>query len=104
MSNDPILSRLGFARKAGKLSVGFAGSKEALEKGISRLIIVAGDVSEKSEKEIRFFSKGKVPVGRVNHTIDEISKAVGLRGGILSVNDEGFANAIQKFDPFNSEL
>ena len=104
MSNDPILSRLGFARKAGRLSVGFAKSKEALEKGISSLIIVAYDVSEKSEKEIRFFSKGKVTVGRVNYTIDEISRIVGLRGGIVSVNDEGFANAILKFDPFNYTL
>lgn len=102
MSNDPVLSRLGFARKAGKLSLGFAASKEACLAGKAKLIAVAKDVSEKSEKEIRYFCRGKIPVGRIDKTIDEMSAAIGARAGIVSVNDRGFADALKKFEPFIS--
>lgn len=96
MNNDPVLSRLGFARKAGKLSAGFLASKEACQKDIARLVIVGSDISEKSEKEIRYFSKSLVPVKRVPYTLDEISRAIGIKAGIVSVNDEGFSGAILK--------
>ncbi len=104
MSLDPILSRLGFARKANKLAVGFAASKEALQHGNVRLILIAKDISAKSEKEIRFFSKNLIPVGRTGFTTDELSNAIGLRGGIISVLDQGFADAILKQNPFGSTL
>lgn len=95
MSNDPVLSRMGFARKAGKLSMGFAASKEALSAKRSSLIVVAFDVSPKTEKEIRFFAKS-VPTVKSEKTIEEISAAIGFRAGIVSVNDQGFADAILK--------
>lgn len=95
MSNHPVLSRLGFARKAGKLSFGFAASKEALSKGKARLIIIASDISQKSEKETRFFAKN-IPVVRIESTLEEISAAVNFRAGIVAVNDQGFADAILK--------
>ncbi len=103
MSIDPVLSRLGFARKARKIAVGFASSKEALQKGTAKLVIVSSDISAKSEKEIRFFAKDTVPVVRVKHSTDEVSNAIGLRGGIIAVLDEGFAKAILKQDTFGSE-
>ena len=101
MNNDPVLSRLGFARKAGRLSLGFAASKEACGKGESKLIIIASDVSQKSEKEIRFFG-GSVKAVRIDKTMDVMSAAIGARAGIVSVNDQGFADAIVKFIPFCS--
>ena len=96
MSNNPVLSRLGFVRKAGKMSIGFNKSKEACEKGISRLIVVASDVSLKSEKEIRFYNKDKAAVIRLPFALEELSAAIGIRAGILSVNDDGFAESIIK--------
>lgn len=95
MSNDPVLSRLGFARKAGRLSFGFASTKEAIQSKKAKLIIIASDISEKSLKETRFFAKD-IPVIRIENTIEEISAAVSFRAGIVSVNDQGFADAIQK--------
>ena len=103
MSTDPVLSRLGFARKASKLAIGFAASKEALQNKTAKLILVSCDISAKSEKEIRFFAKETVPVGRIKHSTDEVSSAIGLRGGIIAVLDQGFADAILKQDPFSSE-
>ncbi|MBE6798314.1 MAG: 50S ribosomal protein L7 [Ruminococcaceae bacterium] len=94
MSNDPILSRLGFARKAGKLTLGFSKSKEACQNGKAKLIVVASDVSYKSEKEIRFFAGTSVPVVNLNATMDELSAALGMRAGIVAVTDQGFATSI----------
>ena len=94
MSNNPVLSRLGFARKAGRLSLGFEASKEAVTSNKAKLIIVASDISAKTEKETRFFAKEKCNVTKVDFTTEEISAAIGFRAGVLAVNDEGFAKAI----------
>lgn len=94
MSNNPVLSRLGFARKAGRLSLGFSASKEAIVSNKAKLIIVANDISEKTEKEIRFFVGGKCPVEKLVFDTEAVSKAIGFRAGVIAVNDEGFAQAI----------
>lgn len=94
MQNDPVLSRLGFARKAGKLKTGFAAAKESVLDGTARLIVIASDVSPKSEKEMRFFSREKVTVVKTEHTMDNLSRAIGIKAGIVSVCDDGFAGAI----------
>lgn len=88
---------MGFASKAGKLSFGMNETKAALEKGKSKLIIVASDVSAKSKKEINFFGSNKdVNVLTLNDiSIKTVSDAVGRKCGIISVNDNGFSDAIQ---------
>ncbi len=104
MSFDPVLSRLGLARKAKMLAVGFAASKDALQRKTAKLILIANDISAKSEKEIRYFAKDKATVGRTVYSTDQLSKAIGLRGGIIAVLDQGFADAILKQNPFGSTL
>ncbi len=95
MSDGKILTLLGFASKAGKLSFGFDSSVEAIKKGKSALIAVAIDISPKTLKEIAFFAEKY----RVKHIILEgidikaVSDAVGRKCGIISVNDKGFADA-----------
>ncbi|MDD4700055.1 MAG: 50S ribosomal protein L7ae [Oscillospiraceae bacterium] len=94
--NDPILSRLGMARRAGLVSPGFECAKNSLKCGVAKLVLVASDVSAKTEKEIRFFSGGKIPVVRIDKTIFEVTNAIGTKAGVVSVNDDGFAKAILK--------
>lgn len=89
--NDGALTALGFARKAGKLSCGFCAVVEAIKKKKSRLVIVACDISEKSEKEIRYAAANNVEVQRVSYSIEQLSAAVGKQAGIFSVNDDRFA-------------
>lgn len=96
MSKASILSYLGLARKAGKLSVGFAASKEACLKRKAKFVCVASDISEKSEKEIRYFSGGKCQVERIPYTIDEVSKSIGTKAGIVAVCDDGFAKVLSE--------
>ncbi len=94
--NNKILSLLGFASKAGKLSYGMNDARTSLQKGNSKLIVVASDVSPKSQKEIRFFSHNKdIKVITLECiSIKTVSDAVGRKCGIISVNDSGFADAI----------
>ncbi len=93
MQSDKILSLLGFASKAGKLSFGFNKSKESLKNKKSFLIIAADNLSDKSLKEIVFFAEKENVKHIILKDIDTLSKAVGHTCGIISVNDKGFADA-----------
>lgn len=103
MPNNKILSYLGLARKAGKLAVGFAASKEACQRMTAKFIAVASDISEKSLKEIKYFSGGRVRVERIPFTIIELSAAIGIKAGIVAVCDEGFANVLTRLFDGNKE-
>lgn len=89
---NKLLSLMTICRKAGQLSMGFDPMKEALAEGKAAAVIVAADISPKTEKEVRFFAdKQNVPVAKTVSTIDEIHFCVGKKAGILTVCGEGFA-------------
>ncbi|MGI6270048.1 MAG: L7Ae/L30e/S12e/Gadd45 family ribosomal protein [Candidatus Howiella sp.] len=95
MPNDPLLSMLGIARKAGKLSVGTEAAHEAVKKRKSHLVVVAADISQKSEKELRYAAREtNIPVRRIQQDIFAVSHAIGTKAGILSVDDKGLAEAV----------
>lgn len=94
--NNKILTLLGFASKAGKLSFGFNASTEAIKAKKSKLIIIGADISSKTKKEMRFVA-GQSVVGIIeleNINQNTLSNAVGRSCGIISVNDSSFASAI----------
>lgn len=94
---EKLRALLGFARKAGKLAVGTAATEESIKRRRSRLVIIGCDISEKSQKEIRFLSdKFNVPVAVTELSIDGITQSIGTKAGILSVEDEGFAKALSE--------
>ena len=95
--NNKILTLLGFASKAGKLSFGMDMSLASLKASKSYLIVCACDVSAKSKKEISFHTQSKnVPfIILTDEDIDTVGKAVGRKCGIISVNDKSFADAIK---------
>lgn len=95
MPNNKLLTLLGFASKARKLSFGMDGSLYSVKRGDSFLALTASDISDKSKKEVRFFSyKNNIPFIVIDLTIEELSHAVGKKTGIISVNDKGFASSI----------
>lgn len=96
--NNKILSLLGFATKAGKLGFGFEATREALRNNKSKLVLIASDISEKSLKEMKFYSeKANVRCIELKDlNLIDISNSVGRKCGIISVNDNGFADALQK--------
>lgn len=97
--NEKILTLLGFAAKAGKLSFGFDAVTGSVKAGKARLAVIASDVSAKTTKEIIFHcDKASVKVISLNGLdIKTISHAVGRKCGVISVNDSGFANALSVY-------
>lgn len=97
MENNKILTLLGFAAKAGKLSYGMDAALKSLKSNKSRLVVSASDVSLKSQKEALFFARKNSVDFLVleGFNITAVSGAVGHRCGIISVNDSGFADALK---------
>ncbi len=94
--NDKILTLLGFASKSGNLSFGADAVKESVKKGKAKLVLVACDISQKSLKEISFVAdKYGTGVISVVYSIETLSHATGHKGGIISVNESGFAETIR---------
>ena len=94
--NDKILTLLGFATKAGKLSYGFDAVKTALAQSKSKLVLIANDVSPKSKKEVLFYSdKSKTQCMVLDeYNMETVSHAVGHKCGIKSVNDISFSDGL----------
>ena len=103
MQNNKTLTLLGFAAKALKLEYGMQKTIEALMKKRSKLIVAASDLSEKSKKEILFYAtKQNVKLLILEVTVEKLSAAVGRKCGVISVNDNGFADAIFNNQEANS--
>ena len=98
MNSSKILSLLGFAAKAGKLSYGTHATEFAITSKKAKLVCVAQDISAKTVKELKFKAeKQDIPV-IILEGIDTptVSSKVGKNCGVIAVNDIGFADATQK--------
>lgn len=72
--------------------MGFDSVKESIMTGKAHLILLASDISAKTEKEIRFFAeKNGTSVIKTDADIDEYGTAIGKKVGVIAVCDEGFA-------------
>lgn len=93
---NKVLTLLGFASKAGKLSYGFDAVRTSLSQKKSKLLLLANDISQKSKKEILFFgNKYNVRVIDLEQIdMQTLSHAVGRKCGIISVNDESFTSGL----------
>ena len=102
---NKIITLLGFAAKAGKLSFGFQSSVTAITLRKSKLVLTAADISEKTAKEVRFFAnQNKIEEKTLkNIDIQALTNAVGRKCGVVSVNDKNFADSI-KTELYKEEL
>ena len=63
MSEKDVAGALGLAQKAGKLSSGDLGVKDALSDGKAMLLVIATDAAPNTVKELKFLAeKASVPV------------------------------------------
>lgn len=91
---------LGLARRAGKIGWGHDAALGAVKYGNAYLCILTSDASERLKSEfIRACSSDgrNVPVQEVEKTMDEMKGVIGVRAGVLTVNDEGFAKSLNKY-------
>ncbi len=93
---DKILTLLGFATKAGKLSFGTSKALESVEKGKAKLVLCASNISPKTQKELNFHCNKKFVkvISLTDIDTEMLSSAVGRNCGVVSVNDNGFADSI----------
>ena len=92
---NKLINLLTVCRKAGKLVTGFDAAKDAVLSKKASLIILACDISKKTEKETRFFAgKTETPVIITDLSMDELSLGIGKKAGVLAICDKGFADAI----------
>lgn len=94
--NSKILTLLGFAAKAGKLSFGLGNCIASVKENKAFLVVTANDVSPKSRKEAEYFANtANIRYAALDDAdIFTLSNAVGRKCGVISVNDSGFADAI----------
>ncbi|MEG0571095.1 MAG: ribosomal L7Ae/L30e/S12e/Gadd45 family protein [Oscillospiraceae bacterium] len=93
---DKIAQMICMAKRAGKLILGFDVVKQALQKDEAELILIASDVSPKTEKEIMFFlEKFDGDFLKVDITLDEFWFLIGKRVGVIAVTDQGFSDKIK---------
>ena len=97
MKGDKVLSLLGMAQKAGRISGGSFQVSESVKSGLASLVIIASDISEGSEKKYRdMCSYYEVPL-YVYSDMDSLGHAIGKEyRAAVSVNDAGFAKGIIK--------
>lgn len=95
--NNRLLSLLGMARRAGKVSLGHDAAIEAIVKNSAKLCVVCSDGSERLKKELSHacgYGGKKIIFKELDCAMSELSKAVGAKAAVLTVNDGGFAKAI----------
>lgn len=95
MNSEKLLTLLGFCRKAGKLTVGFSKVSELLKSKKAPLVLIASDISKKTEKEVRYLADNTgATVVRISFNTETLSHAIGFAAGVVATCDEGFCKAI----------
>ena len=95
--NEKLTGLIGLARRAGRLTVGTDAVKELLTAGKARLVLLAADISPKSEKELRF-AAGDTPLAVTGIPKEELGRITGRPKpvGVAATEDKGFAAAMIK--------
>lgn len=100
--DERLTGVLTMCRKAGKLLLGFDAVKEAAVRGQIACVLLAADVSPKTEKEVHFFA-GEIPVRTLPYAMDALKAFFRKRTAVYGVCDAGFAGALQKLLPESDE-
>lgn len=97
MEKSKVLSMLGLARRAGKLSMGHDMALKSLLGKKAKMLIFASDSSERLQREFKVaIQKNKIdtPVYVTDISIDEIHFSCGYKAGVITVDDENFSKKI----------
>ena len=98
--NDRLLSLLGLARRAGRLSLGNDPVLSSMEEGKAKLVLVCQRTLKGIESRAEAFG---VPLVTIEQTMDQVSMSLGKRCGVLALNDEGFARKALTLTKTNGE-
>ena len=94
--NKKLLSLLGIARRAGRLSLGFDAAADAMQNNQCRLLLLANDLSERTVRSItRTAQQTDTRMIVLDIPMETLGAAIGKLTGIVSVNDKGFAEKMK---------
>ena len=97
--NDKFLNLLGMARRGGKLSLGHDAAISSIVKNKAKLCIISFEGSERLKKEMAHacsFEDKNIPVLITKYETLTLSKAIGSKAAVMTVDDEGFGKALQE--------
>lgn len=97
MNNERILSLLGIARRAGKISLGHDAAIGAIVRNKAKLCIMSAEASARLQKEMSHacsYDEKNIGVIVLEESITALSAAVGCKCAVLTVDDEGFSKSI----------
>ncbi len=91
---------LGLARKAGKIGWGHDAALQTIKRNNAYLCIMTCDSSERLKKEFAracTFDGRNVEMLELEITMDEMRNFIGVKAGVITINDEGFAKCLKKY-------
>jgi len=97
--NDKFLNLLGIARRSGKLSLGHDAAIGSIVKNKAKLCIISKEGSDRLKNEMNHacsFEDKNIPVLITKYETLELSKAIGSKAAVITVDDEGFAKALKE--------
>lgn len=93
--NDKILSLLGICRRAGRMTIGAQPTVDSINANKAKLIIFAKDFSQRSAKPvIEAAHSHNIRIITIDRCKDELSVSLGKLCGVVSVEDDGFADKL----------
>lgn len=96
-SKSRVLGLIGLSAKAGKIEFGADAVEEVITRKKAKLVIVAEDASERTQKNFEFLCKKNNISYAVFGEIDEISKAIGKSNkAVIAIKDKNLSNEIYK--------
>ena len=96
-NSNKLLGALGLCKKAGKLIIGFDAVADAIRRGSAKLLVLTGDLSQKSADRItKLALEYKVRHLVIGAAMDDIERLLGKRAGILAVLDQGLAEVVAR--------
>ena len=100
-----VLRFLGLIRRAGKLSTGEEGTRQAVRARKAKMILIASDASPNARKRAEeFASRVQIPLVMLDAEKESLAKALGIAGGaMMAVCDDGFAKALRDRLPGSPE-
>lgn len=92
-----FIQSITWCKRIAKLVFGFDLVKNAMQMGTAHLILLASDLSQKTEKEVRYLAEQMdyQPLG-TPVTMDEYWYLIGKRVGVIAVLDPAFAAKIER--------
>ncbi len=95
--NDALISFLGLAKKAGKLSYGHDRTLELINSKKCELIVFASDYSSKQAEDIKLACKqNNIKMFKLKHSMKDLVSITSNLSGVLALKDKNFCKKTKR--------